>query len=61
MTDLLGFDSEIRVNLTLFVEFGKYLLFIMSFKDSKLDFLECHINLSHIQIMKKSLHTILIY
>lgn len=23
MTDLLGFDTEIRVNLTLFVEFGK--------------------------------------
>lgn len=60
MTDLLGFDSEIRVNLTLFVEFGKVFVIYMSFKDLTLHFLGL-INLSHTQIMKKSLNTILIY
>lgn len=61
MTDLLGADTEIRVSLTLFVGFGKVFVIYNIIQGFNIRFLEGIINLSHLQIVKKSLHMILIY
>lgn len=57
----MGVDTEIRVSLTLFVGFGKVFVIYNVIYGFNFRFLDGLINLSHLQIVKKSLYMILIY